>query len=86
MNAITDQNFVASRTGVLFSDGVTIVPIRIDENTGAMGVNSLATVSVPWLPLAERDENYRTCMLFVGSDGLTYPWAVDASGNVLIDM
>lgn len=85
MQAVADQNRVRSRLGVLFSDGVTTVPIRIDEATGAMGVNTSDTISVPWPSISPRDENYRFCMMFVGTDGLTYPWAVDADGNVLID-
>lgn len=84
-NAIKDQNHIPTRLGVLFSDGVTTVPIRIDENDGTMGVNETDTVSVAWPSISPRDENYRHCMMFKGSDGLTYPWAVDASGNVLID-
>lgn len=84
-NALKDQNNVRSRLGILFSDGVTTIPIRIDEATGAMGVNSTDTITVPWPAISPRDENYQFCMTFMGSDGLTYPWAVDADGNVLID-
>lgn len=84
-NAPKDQNNVRSRLGVLFSDGVTTVPIRINDATGAMGVNTSDIITVPWPSISPRDENYRYCMMFVGADGLTYPWAVDADGNVLID-
>lgn len=86
MQAPADQNHVRGRLGVLFSDGVTTIPIRIDEATGAMGANTTDTVSVTWPSISPRDENYRDCMMFKGTDGLTYPWAVDADGNVLIDM
>lgn len=85
-NAPSDQNHVPARLGVLFSDGVTLVPIACDEaNFNGMKVNQVDTVSITWPSVSPHDENFRDCMLFVGTDGLTYPWAVDADGAVLID-
>lgn len=85
-DAVPDQNRVYSRLGVLFSDGVTLIPIACNEALdNAMYVNTTDTVSVTWPSISPKDENYKDCMMFVGSDGLTYPWAVDAEGKVLID-
>lgn len=85
-NAKRDQNNVTSRLGVLFSDGVTLIPIACDEtNFNSMMVNEVDTISVTWPKVSPKDANYVDCMLFVGSDGYTYPWAVDSDGKVLID-
>lgn len=84
--AVQDQNFIKSRLAVLNTDGVTTVPIAIDENTGHFQVNVTDTISFTMTPLSPRDANYHTCMLFVGSDGLTYPWVANASGEVLVDL
>jgi hypothetical protein len=84
MNSPHDQNQIKSRLAVLNTDGVTTIPIAIDELTGAMKVNVTDTISFTMTPLSPRDDNYHTCMLFVGSDGLTYPWVCNASGEVLI--
>lgn len=86
MNAPADQNHVRGRLGVLYTDGVTTIPIAIDEVTGGMKVNEVDTVQVTLQPISPHDENFKDCMMFVGSDGLTYPWVVDADGAVLIDM
>ncbi len=86
-NAVRDQNTIPSRLGVLRTDGVTLIPIACDEtNFNSMKVNTVDTITVTWPSISPKDENYVGCMMFVGSDGLTYPWAVDADGKVLIDM
>ena len=87
MQAPLDQNHIAGRLGVLFSDGVTTIPIACDEtNFNSMKVNTVDTITVTWPSIDPEDENFKDCMMFVGTDGLTYPWAVDADGKVLIDM
>jgi len=87
-NAIRDQNFVASRLAVLNTDtvqGTNLVRITLDENTGAMSVNETDTISFTMQPIDSEDENFKDCMMFVGSDGLTYPWVANADGQVLIE-
>ena len=84
MNAPQDQNFIPAKLAVLNTDGVTLVPIAINETNGGMKVNTTDTISFTMTPISPRDENYRKCMLWVGTDGLTYPWVVNADGEVLI--
>ena len=87
MQAVRDQNHTPSRLGVLYTDGVTVIPIACDEtNFNSMMVNTVDTISVTWPSISPRDENFVDVMMFVGTDGLTYPWAVDEDGAVLIDM
>lgn len=88
-NAIADQNFVRSRLAVLNTDtvqGQNLVRIKINESNDGMKVNTTATISFTMVPIDSQDENYKDCMMFVGSDGLTYPWVATADGEVLIDM
>ena len=84
MNAPQDENFIKGKLGVLNTDGVTTIPIACNELTGGIKVNEVDTISFTMTPIAPDDENYNRCMLFVGSDGLTYPWVVNADGEVLI--
>ena len=83
-NAPIDQNFVKGKLAVLNTDGVTTIPIAVDESTGSVKVNPIDTISFTMTPLSPRDANFHTCMLFQGSDGLTYPWVANSSGEVLI--
>lgn len=83
-NAPHDQNFVKSRLGVWCVDGVTTIPIKINPVTQTMLIDTTSVISYIPKAIAPDDENYSRCMLFVGSDGLTYPWNVNASGAVLI--
>lgn len=85
MYAPADQNFVRAKMGVLNTDGTTLVTIKINESNGGMKVNTTDTISFTMTPIAPEDENYNKVLLWVGTDGLTYPWVVNASGEVLID-
>lgn len=85
-NAKIDSNYVKSKLAVLNTDGVTLVPIALDETTGSMKVDFMATISFTMTPISPEDENYHKCMLFVGSDGLTYPWVATSDGEVLVDL
>lgn len=85
MNTPHDQNFIKSRLGILNTDGKTTIPIAIDELTGRMKTDLGSTISFTMTPISPQDENYQNCMLFVGSDGLTYPWVVNSDGAVLTD-
>ena len=88
-NAITDQNFVPTKMAVLNTDtvqGTNLVRIQLDENnSNSMRVSTTATISFTMQPVSPKDENYRNCLMFTGSDGLTYPWVATADGEVLID-
>lgn len=87
-DAIRDQNFVPGKMAVLNTDtvqGTNKVRIGVDESNGAMLVNDSDTISFTMVSIDERDANYVDCMLFVGQDGLVYPWVANASGEVLVD-
>jgi len=84
-NALRDQNHVATKLGVLFSDGVTLVPIATNPATGAVMTNSTDTLAVPVNPVAIRDENFENVLMGVNSvDGTTIPVYVDSDGHILI--
>ena len=85
-NAPKDQNFVRSKLAVLNTDGVTLIPIKVNELTGAMKVNTTDTISFVMSPISPKDENFKTCLMWVGTNGLTYPWVANASGEVLISL
>lgn len=85
MDAIADQNFVRSRLAVLNTDGVTLVPIAINQSNGGMKANITDTISFTMTPIAPGDQNFNKCMLWVGTNGLTYPWVANSGGEVLIN-
>ena len=81
-----DQNFIKAKLGVLFSDGVTLVLIAVNPDTGAMKVNTTDVISQAAKQNAPRDGNYGPAWLGENSaTGETMPIYVDASGMVLIN-
>ena len=85
-NASLDQNNVATKLGVLFSDGVTLVPIAINPSTGRVRTNSTDTLSVPAGTIALSDENRKRVLMGINSvDGTPIPVYVDTEGKVLIE-
>lgn len=82
-NAPADQNFVRSKLAVLNTDGVTLVPIKINDNN-EMLVTYSDTISFTMTPIAPEDENYNKVLLWEGTDGLTYPWVANSDGAVLV--
>ena len=84
-DAKRDNNQVTGKLGVLNTDGVTLVPIAMNESNGGMKINTTATISFVMTPISKQDSNYVNCMLWVGTDGLTYPWVCDSDGAVLVD-
>lgn len=87
MYAPRDQNHIVSALAVLNTDtvqGTNLVTIKIDDNGGMM-VTTSDTISFTMVPIDPRDENYRGCLMFEGTDGKTYPWVANASGAVLIE-
>ena len=92
---IHDQNNVYAKMGVLFSDGITLIPIAINPSGGGMKVNTTDTASSSILALTANNIPRQN-----GSDGIsrpawsaqsstddtiTYPIFVDSDGAVLID-
>lgn len=87
MQAPHDQNFVKAKLAVLNTDtvqGTNLVTIKINPVNLGMKVNTTATISFTMTPVDPRDENYQGCAMWIGTDGLTYPWVATADGEVLI--
>ena len=84
-NAIRDKNHTPVLLGVLYSDGVTLVPIAIDGN-GDMVADEHNTISFTPNPNAIRDENFRYVLMGVDSTDSTktVPIYVNSSGGVLL--
>lgn len=85
-NAIIDQNFIPSKLAVLNTDtvqGTNFVNVRINDNNEVL-VNYFDTISFTMVPIDPRDENYRRCGTFMGSDGQLYPWVANANGELLV--
>ncbi len=93
-NALHDQNFVKAKLGVLFSDGVTLVPIAINPSNDGMKINTVDSVSAQILALYNagkaipRDENDQPAWSAQSNtdSSVLYPIFVDADGAVLVDM
>ena len=91
--ALIDQNYVKSKLGVLFSDGVTLVPIKINSLNGAVQVNAIDTVAPAILTLytngmaIPRDSNNQPalCGQSDTNSEVVYPVFVDAAGAILIN-
>ncbi len=88
-NAPADQNHIRSKLAVLNTDlvqGTNLVTIKIDPATNRMKTNITDTISFTMVPIAPEDENYNKVLLWMGTDGLAYPWVANADGEVLIDL
>lgn len=87
-NAIADQNFVRSKLAVLNTDtiqGTNLVRLKIDPSNNGLKISTTDTISFTMVPIDPRDANYRSCWLFQGDDGLTYPAVANSSGELLIE-
>lgn len=87
-NALIDANTVPSKLAVLNTDtvqGTNLVRIAIDPTTKGIKVDSSATISFTMKTVDPRDQNYKTCWLFQGLDGKTYPAVATSVGALLID-
>ena len=85
-NAIIDQNFIPSKLAVLNTDtvqGQNFVNVKINDDNEVL-VNYFDTISFTMVPIDPRDENYRRCATFMGSDGQLYPWVANANGELLV--
>ncbi len=90
--AIRDQNFVEGKLGVLFSDGVTLVPIKVNSSNSGMKANITDTVDAAILALyaagkpIPRDQNGVPAWSAQSSTSTTveFPLFVDSGGAVLI--
>ncbi len=93
-NAIHDQNNIKAKLGVLFSDGVTLIPIAIDSSNNGLKTNEMDVVDASILALYEngksipRDANNQPawCGQSNTDSSVVYPVFVDTSGAVLIDV
>jgi len=83
-NASKDQNHVSAKLAVLNTDGVTIVPIKINPVNGGMKVTRNSGLFFTMTPIAPRDDNRNACLLWEGTDGRTYPFVANSDGAVLI--
>lgn len=87
-NAKPDENFVYSKTAVLNTDtvqGTNLVRLVCNENNfNSIKISTTAIISFNMVPIDERDENYRTCLTFTGSDGRLYPCVATADGELLV--
>lgn len=87
-NGKPDENGVFSKTAVLNTDtvqGTNLVRLVLDEgNSNSLKINDTATISFTMHPIDPRDENYRTCLTFTGSDGYVYPCVATSAGELLI--
>ncbi len=94
MEAPADQNYVRAKFGVLFSDGVTLVPIAINSSNNGVKVNQIDVVSAPILAMfadgnmPRSREYYKDCWFGVSTadDISPLPIFVDAGGAILVDM
>ena len=92
--AIRDQNYVHSKLGVLFSDGVTLVPIKINPANDGVMVNTTDTVDAAILALYDNGKaiprdanNIPAWSAQSDSDpSVSYPIFVDADGAILVDL
>jgi len=83
-----DGNSIVARMAVLNTDteqGQNLVTIAV-SNLGYLKINSSSTINFTMVPVDPRDQNYATCWLFKGLDGLLYPAVADAAGSLLIEM
>lgn len=84
-NAVRDSNYITGGLGVLNTDGTTLIPVAVNEATGGFKVSTVDTISFTMTPMSKKDANLVNVLLWVGSDGLTYPWVVNSSGAVLVN-
>lgn len=84
-NAKRDQNSVPAILGVLNTDGVTITPVKIDPSTHKLAVSDGISGSNHGTTNVKRDQNYRTALMAVSTDGVT-PVAlyVTSAGELLL--
>ena len=86
-NAAQDENRVVAGLAVLNTDttqGTNLVRVKV-TNGGAMYVNTSDTISFTMIPIDEKDDNYKNCLTFTGTDGNIYPWVANSDGEVLIN-
>lgn len=85
MQAPHDQNTVKAKLGVLCTDGVTLVPIAINNLNGGFEIDATSTTTFGSDSIDFRDQNYQPCwMASRVSDGTPIPVFVNAQGAILI--
>lgn len=87
-NAKRDDNNVPTLTGVLNTDGATVIPVKVNPVGNILKIDDSSDgVDNGPGPRALRDENFVTTLIGVSSDDGVTPVAVycDSNGNLLID-
>ena len=84
-NALRDQNHVATKLGVLYSDPTVTVPIAIDAN-GLLVIDEVNTIAFTPDEIAISDENWERVLMAVDStdDTKLCPVFVNEDGGVLV--
>lgn len=84
-NASRDNNHVTSLLGVLYSDGVTLIPIAID-GSGHVKTDTTNVIGFTPSQISPKDENYVNVLMAVDSTDPTKlcPVYVNSSGAILI--
>lgn len=84
-NAIRDNNHTPVLLGVLYSDGVTLVPIAID-GSGNMLTDEVSSIGFTPNPVAIRDQNFEHVLMGVDTADATLPCPVyvNSDGAVLV--
>jgi len=85
-NAIRDNNHKSVLLGILFSDGVTLVPIKLNASS-QIQVNISDTISFTPDQDALKDGNYMDVLMAVDSTDASKlcPVYVDSDGKILTD-
>lgn len=85
--AIRDQNHIPVKLGILCTDGVTTVPIKIDATTGACMVDITSVISYTLDPSVNyQDDNFVNVVMVEDENGVARPVNVNADGEILIDL
>ena len=85
--AIRDQNHIPVKLGILCTDGVTTIPIKIDESTSGIMVDTTSTISyTPDTNVNYQDDNFVNVLMAEDENGVARPVNVNAQGAILIDL
>lgn len=88
MNALRDVNYITTKLAVLNTDttqGTNLVRLEINSSTGRIKMNATDSISFTMKAIDPRDDNYISCWLFEGTNGLTYPAVGNSSGELLVN-
>ena len=81
--AIRDQNHIPVKLGILCTDGVTTIPIKINGKGGVM-VDTTSTISYTPSDIDYQDENFVDVLMAEDENGVARPVNVNADGAILV--